>query len=133
MDTIDRNKDFSDRLIKHYVDIGKIGSWGYPVNLLDREKFHQYWKTPWSKNEKYDLIVIDGRFRVQCFLYSLINANEGTIILFDDYCERPYYHVVEEIIKPEADDGRMSKFVKGSKVNIDDAKNLLQDFRFNVE
>lgn len=86
-----------------------------------------------QKNIKDDLLAIDGRFRVQCFLYSLINADEGTILLFDDYCDRPYYHIVEEIIEPEADDERMSKFVKSSKANIEDAKKLLQDFRFSVD
>lgn len=40
--------------------------------------------------------MIDGRFRVACFLYSLLCAETGTVILFDDYSLRFRYHLVED-------------------------------------
>ena len=32
-----------------------------------------------------DCVLVDGRFRVCCFLTSLKNAEQGTRIIFDDY------------------------------------------------
>ena len=39
-----------------------------------------------------DTILIDGRFRVACVLKLYPYINENTIIIFDDFLDRPYYH-----------------------------------------
>ena len=44
------------------------------------------------------MVLIDGRFRVACFLFSLLNAKKDSIIIFDDYMNRSEYHVVEEVL-----------------------------------
>ena len=49
---------------------------------------------------KPDFVLIDGRFRVASFLTSIKFCDDGCKIIFDDYANRPHYHVVEEIIKP---------------------------------
>ena len=46
-----------------------------------------------------------------CFLASLLNSNPGTKIIFDDYFDRPYYHVVEEFIQPIDKCGRQALFI----------------------
>ena len=85
-------------ILIHY-DVGDIIGLGYPVNYLRRESFIGYFESIWVQDIKPDFVLIDGRFRVACFLTSVVLANPGTMILFDDY-DREYYHVVEEIIKP---------------------------------
>jgi len=82
-----------------YYDIGDIIGLGYPINYNRRNSFIGYFESIWTQESKPDFVLIDGRFRVACFLTSVLLANPGTMILFDDY-DREYYHVVEEIIKP---------------------------------
>jgi hypothetical protein len=99
-----------------WCDLGPVGEWGFPVN---KDKMINYWSymvQPWRIANKLglepDLVLIDGRFRVAAFLYSLLNARDGALILFDDYVERSYYHVVEKIIKPTETAGHMAIFQK---------------------
>ena len=133
LDTIDRENQFHDRLYKCHIDIGPLMSWGYPKNLSVRHLFSQYWEGPWRAKEDYDVVLIDGRFRIQCFLFSILRAKNNTIILFDDYCDRDYYHVVEEIIKPVETDGRMAKFIKTPDLDSESIVNMINDFKYYVE
>jgi len=67
--------------------------------------------SPWQHGSvKPDLVLIDGRFRVACFLHSLLAAEPGTPILFDDYSNRPHYHLVEESYPIEQTEGRQALF-----------------------
>jgi hypothetical protein len=74
-----------------------------------------------SSNQQPDLILIDGRFHIACFLASILLAKPGTIILFDDYFDRPNYHVVEKYIKPSAKAGRMAEFILNASFNHSEA------------
>ena len=65
------------------------------------------------------LVLVDGRFRVCCFLTSLKFAKEGTKIIFDDYIDRPYYHFVEKYLPREMECGRQCLFIVPSKSKID--------------
>ena len=72
--------------------------------------------------------MIDGRFRVACFLNSLLNADPNTIILFDDYINRPHYHIVEEFLKPTQSCGRQACFVVPKTLNKDKIKEMYNQF-----
>ena len=97
-----------------YCNIGEVGSWGTPKNKGQIGNYWQYMSMPWecaNKNSlKPDLILVDGRFRVACFLYSLLCAEINTTILFDDYSERPEYFIVEKFCRLEKIEGRMGVF-----------------------
>lgn len=103
----------SNLLLKH-CDIGKVGKWGAPKNKNAVNTFWKYMVAPWLIAKKYNetpsVILIDGRFRIASFLYSLLAAKDGTVILFDDYLDRPKYNVVEEFAKLEETQGRMGIF-----------------------
>lgn len=94
-----------------HVDLGELGEWGRPVSYRRRADFAAYIEAPWTFALKPDLILVDGRFRVACFLQSLLNAAAGAVILFDDYTERPNYHLVEEFVARAQTCGTMAKFV----------------------
>jgi hypothetical protein len=102
----------------YYVDIGPTKEWGQPTNSGYANRWPNYCVAAWDvlllQNRRPDLILIDGRFRVACFLASLVFAKPGTVILFDDYFDRPYYHVVEKYLQPSAKAGRMAEFVVDS-------------------
>ncbi|MFM7563811.1 MAG: hypothetical protein ACKO81_12315 [Planctomycetota bacterium] len=83
--------------------------------LIPDEQRHQvgdYLAAPWKfRLDQPDLVLIDGQFRVACFLYTLLQAAAGTRVLFDDYRDRPQYHVVEEVCPVAEWSGRMALFV----------------------
>lgn len=88
------------RLDAVHVDVGETGDWGTPLTYDHRDNFPVYAQSIWERDVDPDLVLVDGRFRVLCFLHSLLRARPGTHILFDDYVDRPHYHVVEEILPP---------------------------------
>jgi hypothetical protein len=47
---------------------------------------------------------------VCCFFTSLLQATPGTIVVFDDYINRPHYHIVEELLVPFEWCGRQAIF-----------------------
>ena len=87
-------------LTTHYVDIGKTAEWGVPIERELATNWPHYCSKPWIELHKResspDLVLIDGRFRVSCFLISLALSSVGTVILFDDYANREQYHVIEK-------------------------------------
>ena len=98
-----------------HADIGPTGAWGNPVDDTHWRAWHHYplagWKECGSRALSPDLVLIDGRFRAACFYATLIFARTGSIILFDDYGDRPFYHEVERSVRPSAMHDRMAEFV----------------------
>jgi hypothetical protein len=60
-------------------------------------------------------------------LYSLIHSRKDSIIIFDDYFNRPWYHIVEDVIPIHERCGRQAIF----KVTDTYNKNLAQDLLIN--
>lgn len=92
-----------------HVDLGPLGDWGRPLGYAARRLIPSYLEAPWQ-GEAPDLVLIDGRFRVACFLHGLLEAAPGTGLLFDDYADRPHYHLVEEFCPPLERCGRQALF-----------------------
>jgi hypothetical protein len=122
-----------------WVDIGPTKEWGFPIDTECEEtvqRFPTYSQWPWTvlhrdaqdDTDSPSLILIDGRFRVACFLQCLLHARSGTRVLFDDYVNRPDYHVIQEFCTPVAFHGNLAEFV----IHRDDVqdKSRLQDVFF---
>lgn len=105
-------KPYPSQAILHRVDIGATGSWGRPVDDTAWRKFSDYplsvWKAPYFRQP--DVVLIDGRFRPACFGAVLLGAQKPVRVLFDDYVQRPAYHMVEAFAKPALIAGRMAVF-----------------------
>ncbi len=123
----------SNNLNIDYVNIGKVNdeSWGMPDDYSMRDNFIKYANNIWDRKLKPNVVLIDGRLRVLCFLVSLKKCNPGTKILFDDYVNRKKYHVVEELIKPTSNNGRQCLFQVTNKDTIDMNKLDLLINKFN--
>jgi hypothetical protein len=106
------------RVSVEYCDIGPVEDWGKPIDQSGASTYWRYIADPWRRaaelGEPIDLVLIDGRFRVATFLFSLVASPPGAAILFDDYFNRPKYSVVERFCKPVAQYGRMAAFVVGT-------------------
>lgn len=110
----DRFDNIAVDVYLEHCDIGPVANWGRPTSNLYFKKYPSYMSLPWKRAKALgvmpDTVLIDGRFRVASFLYSLVNARIGTKILFDDYLDRAYYHVVEQFCSVDEIHGRMAVF-----------------------
>jgi len=101
------------------IELGEIGDWGYPLSYNNRKNFNKYFNFIWKQKDKPNFVLIDGRFRVACFLTTLLNANVGTKIVFDDYPHRKHYHIVEEFILPVSINKRQALFIVDENVSLE--------------
>ena len=128
--TLNLSKDSNnDRLNVKWIDVGDVADWGYPISFEKKQNFVKYANWFWNLGLKPDLVVIDGRFRILCFLTTIKFATIGTKIIFDDYTNRPFYHIVEEFLKIKDTCGRQALFEvdKRSKKLIDES--VISEFK----
>jgi hypothetical protein len=78
-----------------HVDIGKTIQWGIPVE----KNLQKYKRYPMAIRqvapETVDFVLLDGRFRVSCFLEALHYLSETTVVAIHDYTQRPQYFLIE--------------------------------------
>ncbi len=112
-------------LVLLHADIGPTGPWGAPV-LKSRiwrqlERWSAYPLAPWRQlgaSYRADLVLVDGRFRVACALAVISRQHDAEwLMLFDDYAERPEYHIVEEFAQLVDVRGRMAAFTPRPRVD----------------
>jgi len=91
----------------------KSNTWGYPgPNSTEDQKINysnQIISLDKNLSNNIDLVMIDGRFRVACCLKCFNVINDECLIAFDDFLDRPEYHIVliyYEIVD-QTDDDRM--------------------------
>ncbi len=118
----------SSRVKLNWINLGDLENWGRPKSYEYRDQFIHYISNVWNFNEKADVTLIDGRFRVACFLYSLINAKTNSLIIFDDYNNRPHYHIIEEIVPIYKICGRQALFKVPKLFDKKSAKKMLDMF-----
>ncbi|MEB3188446.1 MAG: hypothetical protein VKP72_13520 [bacterium] len=125
------------KLHVEYCNIGPVKDWGVPATMEMAATFHHYMTKPWDRarslQEKPDLVLIDGRFRVASFLYSLISAEIGTPILFDDFIDRPEYHVVLDFCEMTEKHGRMAVFHAHRELNLPEFSKTLARYTLDYE
>ena len=133
--TKNKNNKYLQRLNIKLIDLGEVGDWGRPINYNNSDIFYNYTDWIWKLPQTPDTVLIDGRFRVCCFLTSLKNAKQGTKIIFDDYCNRPYYHIVENYIQREDTYGRQCLFIVPSQkdINFSELDKDIKNFRFVMD
>lgn len=100
------------RLHLHHGDIGPTRDWGYPADDANFRRWPAYPNSVWDRDDfqQPDLVLIDGRFRVACFLTVLFRSTAPVTVLFDDYLDRKSYHTIEDLVKPAVMIGRMAQF-----------------------
>jgi hypothetical protein len=89
----------SDKITFQYCDMKTLpNTWGNPgkdSTLNDWINYsNQIINVNKSISSNIDLIVIDGRFRVACCLKCHSVINDDCIVIFDDFLNRSYYHII---------------------------------------
>ena len=99
-------------VVLHHGNIGPTTDWGRPDGEAHWRKFLGYPLGVWDREDfdHPDVVLIDGRFRVGCFLATMLRITRPVVVLFDDFVGRRPYGVVEEFARPARLVGRMAKF-----------------------
>jgi hypothetical protein len=115
----------ASQLIPLHIDLGPVKDWGFPVSEAHWKNYSNYplraWEECIRRGLKPDLVLIDGRFRVACFMATLLFAQPGCRVLFDDYGDRPECAIVERFVRPSAMVGRIAEFIVPAELSRDDA------------
>lgn len=124
-----------NRLHFEYVDIGKTGEWGVPIGGNGAEqKYPDYSSTVFKKeyvqNNSYDLVFIDGRFRVACLLQTVLNVPSTTRIMIHDFCNRPEYHVVLKYVNVIEPMDTLCLFKIKDNINKDEVLSDYHKYKF---
>ncbi len=116
-----------------YADIGPTVSWGWPENPSQRDRWPNYhekiWTDPASRDA--DTYLVDGRFRMACFMQSIIHGRPDSVILIHDFLSRPEYDSVHLVAREIARAGELSAFIRKSDYNTAEVERLLELHRFD--
>lgn len=116
-----------------HIDLGEVIGWGRPATYDHREYFVRYFEAGFDGGFEPDAILVDGRFRVACFLSALLFAGPGTKIVFDDYPMRPHYQIVEEILQPKSISSRQALFVRPHSIDVRKVQSLRDKFAYVMD
>lgn len=116
-----------------HVDLGPTGPWGRPSGYTHSARFDDYFSAAFAGGYSPDFILIDGRFRVACFLKSLLLAQPGTTIAFDDNVDRTPYRIVEELVKPDHVGDRQAFFTRPERIPRAQVEKLLDKFEYVMD
>ena len=116
-----------------HADIGPVVELGYPRNDRLRDHWPRYHDGVWPHKGAInaDLYLIDGRFRVACFIQVLLRAQSSAIILIHDFANRPQYHVIREFAREIAAAESLSAFQRRVDFDPTRAGSCLADHCFD--
>jgi hypothetical protein len=123
-------KNDSPLINLHHVNIGPTGKWGAPVGRTCENLFDDYSlsiRNHGSRN--IDLCLVDGRFRVACFIEALRNSRSDAVIGIHDYTNRKQYHIVEKWARPIAICDTLAFFVRRPDANDQQMRIAADKFR----
>ncbi|QUG76161.1 tetratricopeptide repeat protein [Erwinia sp. E602] len=119
-----------------YVDIGPTKEWGYPVDASHQQQFPLYSEAILQHQRWFDLILVDGRFRVACTLNAIKHTlatrrnNAVTQIFIHDFWDRPDYHVVLEFLNVVDKAETAGVFTLKPQIDVVKLEKLLEKFKF---
>jgi len=126
-----------------HVDIGDVGNVSYPVSNASRDEWPRVSKALDEASQEpgvqgsWDVVLVDGRFRVACFLRTLLGIGEGdlnrTAILIHDYDWREKYHVVESFAVKEACADSLAVFRRRPGVSNDDVRAAIKKSEYDPD
>lgn len=118
------------------VDIGPTKEWGFPVSNASRDRFPAYSEAIHEHDQAFDLILVDGRFRVACVLNAIrhtLNVADQpgeTRLFIHDFWNRPHYHAVLEFLVEEESAETAGVFRIAEDIDPQRIAAVLEAYRF---
>ena len=128
-DVIPQNEN-SKRLIFQYINIGKTGEWGIPTEEDKQFLFPDYSAKIFESDKNFDVVFIDGRFRIACALQTILNCNKDTKILMHDFNNRPEYHDILKFLTIVDTSDTMALFKIKENFNKDELLQMYEEYKF---
>ena len=124
------------RLNLDFVDVGPTDTWGTPLSTDRAAEWPSYVSQPWSRVEhagaRVDMVLVDGRFRVACCLYSVRKLLEeqwpDTLIVMHDFWDRPEYHVVLPFVQEQGRAGTLAAFHPKPDADLSALERLFEEY-----
>ena len=79
---------------RHYRGQAGAAAWGWPADPATLPRWPDYWRDPWEalvRGAPFDLVLVDGRFRVACALHGAALLAPGGHLLVHDFWPRAAY------------------------------------------
>jgi hypothetical protein len=116
-----------------HIDIGPTSDWGQPSDPSTRERWPDYHRAIWARSgsSDADLYMIDGRFRVACFMQILLHSRADALIMIHDFNFRSGYHVVREVAREIAIADSLSLFVRRADRNETHVREILAAYEYD--
>lgn len=123
----------SGKLTFHFVDIGKTKKWGYPRDLSKKKLWPDYSSSIFSLHTDFDLVLVDGRFRVACALNSILRTPDECTIIIHDFWNRKHRgsHLVLEFLTVVERTHTMAVFAKKPSINVERIMELIDLYKYN--
>ncbi len=119
-----------------HADLGPVGDWGFPRDGSRFLFWPLYWRSVWSQipqPQDVDLVLIDGRFRVACTLFSLMQARRDTVFVIHDFWSRPHYEIVTQFLNCIDACEDIAVFVKKQPLDWPKLATALVDYAYAPE
>ncbi len=117
-----------------YADIGPTKKWGVPSSDIRKDHYPKYsGAIVESGIDDFDLCLVDGRFRVACFLQALRHLRPGCIVGIHDYRSRPKYHAVEQFGRIIAETEDLSFFVHRTDLDKAALQTAIERYLYNPD
>jgi hypothetical protein len=96
----------SGRLQVHYPYLGVTKDWGVPVDSQSDFRWPCYSLDVFSEeNSPWDLLLVDGRFRVACCMAAFLAVPHNFRLLVHDFWDRPQYSCILEYFTMKGREG----------------------------
>lgn len=112
-----------------FVDIGPTREWGYPTTPNSKPLWANYHSTIWQRHRESssaEVFLVDGRFRVACFMQILLQCRHDALIMVHDYRSRAHYHSMSEVAREIATAEDLSLFLPKKIRDSEKIHNILE-------
>lgn len=127
------SNNLENKIFFKYINIGEVGAWGKPINESKKENYPNYSKQIFEEQKDFDVVFVDGRFRVACALQTILNCKKDVKILMHDYPIRPYYHCILEFLDIVDVIDKMCLFKIKDNVNMDAVQEMWEKYKYIYE
>ncbi|MCP4545247.1 MAG: hypothetical protein GY835_02135 [bacterium] len=120
----------ANRLRFHVIDIGETKAWGNPKDKAKMHLWPNYSLGVFTEHGNYDLVLVDGRFRVACTLNSILNTPDNCTIVIHDFWNRPEYHIVLRYLEVKDRADTLGVFGKRDNIDVQEVQSLIKVYQY---